>query len=297
MQSLAASARLLRAIRPVISNIHTRSWWNRRRAQFDWRCESLESRQYLSTIYGTTGDDQITLNYSTTNPTVTINGSSQSVNLVDLSIDGLAGNDTFIVNGHGARIGWYKPTSNQSHAGNFIIRKSTSSPVHFTNIESVQAIDFWKFALVTPGSADAEAVNPVTGGIRITGSSGGVTFAPLTVSSITRLVLDTATNDAGGSGNDSITLGTSGTTADLSATTLLVNSGVGSNTLNVLGQTSAIINTSFGSQLGTLLSVTVGEDSTQTPPPTGANVQFLSTQVLDSLYIKGSSQIVLPANK
>jgi hypothetical protein len=50
MQSLAASARLLRAIRPVVSKICRGHNWDRRCPIFDWRCEPLESRQYLSNI-------------------------------------------------------------------------------------------------------------------------------------------------------------------------------------------------------------------------------------------------------
>jgi hypothetical protein len=76
----------------------------------------------------------------------------------------MGGNDTFSVNGNGMRVTWYKPDGDQSAAGTFVIRKSTSSPIRFINIESTKVVDFWKAHLVTPNSADTTAVNPVAAG-------------------------------------------------------------------------------------------------------------------------------------
>src|SRR2546425_7565214 len=111
-----------------------------------WQCERLEPRQYLS-IDGTANDDVITLDFYGDHQQVRVNQDSpQNVDLAGLVIDGKGGNDTFVVKGHGTRIGWYKPSGAQN--GTFVMRKSTSSPVTFINIENVTAQDFVKMALV-----------------------------------------------------------------------------------------------------------------------------------------------------
>jgi hypothetical protein len=138
--------------------------------------------------------------------------------------------------------------------------------------------------LVTPNGADVLTIDsPVAGQNRISGTSGGVGFESLTISSIPSLVLDLAKND-GITGDDSLTINASGLVAT-GLTQLSLNAGAGNNTFNIQGG-SAKLDPSLGALGASNLTVNASGNAILT---------LNANQNLAGLNISNTARVNIPA--
>jgi hypothetical protein len=136
--------------------------------------------------------------------------------------------DTINLDGVGSRSGSYTPDSTVSKKGSLTFGTST---IAFPFCNLVFFDDFDTATLITPNANDAVTLTGAAS-TSVTGSSAGVSWAPMSVSSANTLFLDLGPND-GGAGNDTIT----SSVGHAGANKLLVDAGTGTNTLNANGGT------------------------------------------------------------
>lgn len=134
---------------------------------------------------------------------------------VDLTIDGMRGIDTLVVDGGTATTASYTPNSTTpigvdlvtDFGGSIDIGTNT---ITFSNFEPLEMSGFDTVTFVSPNGLDLIDVDtvaaPVSGNnsIRVGGFSGGVAFEELFVYDTTDVVIDVATNDTGGAEEDDI---------------------------------------------------------------------------------------------
>jgi len=194
----------------------------------------------------------------------------------DAGTDGAAG-DSLMIIGNSAARALYRPGANG--AGVFVAGRKAIS---LFAVESLAAAEFRTLRVVTPGSSDDVTLDtPEAGKGRVAGVSDGAALAPVTFSSVSNLVLDTAANDTG-AGNDTITVNSSGIGA--AGQWLWLQAGVGVNVLNVNGgATNLVANVAPGGQ-GFLVANVSGS----------AVVNLPRTQYLAELNIHDSARVNLP---
>jgi hypothetical protein len=101
--------------------------------------------------------------------------------------------NSLVVTGTGAESGSYTPSGTTAGSGNVVVN---GSPIAFSGLNAVTVGTMTGFTLQTPSSGNTLTVDaPAAGQNRISGTSGGVGFAPLTFSSVGSVTLDAATND------------------------------------------------------------------------------------------------------
>jgi hypothetical protein len=147
-------------------------------------------------VDGTDGDDQLVLDFS--------NGSFIPPNGIVFSAGNHVGGDTMDLIGDGTIVAEYAPGS--TGQGEDVI-KVDGRAIRFTQTEAISVDKFQALTVKTPFSRDVLVVDsPTPDKSRVSGDSEGAPMTPLTISNITQLILDTATNDVGGSGDDSVTV-------------------------------------------------------------------------------------------
>src|SRR3989440_2872280 len=158
--------------------------------------------------------------------------------------------DSMQIIGTGSESATYTPSAVNSGDGAVLIGGQT---ILFGGLEPVIASNLASMTLVTPNGADILTIDsPAAGQNRISGTSGGVGFESLTISSIPLLTLDLSKND-GVTGDDSLTINSSGLVAT-GLTQLSLNAGAGNNTFNIQGG-SAKLDPSLGTLGATNLTV------------------------------------------
>jgi parallel beta-helix repeat protein len=222
------------------------------------------------------GNDQLVVDFANGNPIpaggLFYDGGSQSA----------TPGDSLTVKGTAALSGVYTPSA--ATAGDGVINVGPAA-ITFTGLEPVTVSDFLAFSLVTPKSADILTLDtPIAGRGRITGSSGGTAFESLAFFNTASVIIDTATNDAGGTGDDSITIAASGVAAT-GLNILKFNVGAGANSLTVNGGTLTL-DASLGSG-GATLSLTVNNSAVVTLP---------ASQRLAALNLNNSAKVNFPTN-
>jgi hypothetical protein len=181
-------------------------------------------------INGGSGNDAFTIDFSGGNPIpaggLFINGSTHGLS------------DTLTIVGHDS-------TNNTTVRPHVIHRPSGTTAGNgtmtlggrnftFTGIEPLAFRNLSSLTFVTPNATDQVTMDsPSAGQTRFFGNSSGITFFATSVFTTPLMVLDAAAND-GPSGNDTITIGNSG--SNTSTTTMLrVQSGAGNDTFNING--------------------------------------------------------------
>ena len=169
------------------------------------------------------GDDQVTINAN-------INA--------NITVHGMKGNDQLIVLGDGASSGSYTPGTaavneidgNTYYSGKVVAGGTTINMGEYQLGGAVSVQGITNFSFVSPNSNDVLTEDsPSAGADRISGTSGGVGFVPLTFTNVSHFTVDTGSND-GASPNDSVTLQAAPATGLLD---MAVNTGAGDDTLNV----------------------------------------------------------------
>ncbi len=155
--------------------------------------------------------------------------------------------------------------------------------ISFSNVEPVVTDAFSSLTVVTPKADDAiEIDSPFAEQNRISGTSGGIAFAPITFFDIPTVLVEAGANDAGG-GNDAIHIAPVGIVA-AGLNVLALNAGIGVNTLTIDGGTVPLdANRGIGGQN---LSITVNNS---------AIVNFTASQRLAALSINGAARVNLTA--
>ncbi|HEV8605306.1 MAG TPA: lamin tail domain-containing protein [Tepidisphaeraceae bacterium] len=179
----------------------------------------------LSLTINTGGSaDSLTLDYANGNPLPS----------GGLFFNGGAGSDTLTILGApGSTATTYRPSGTTT--GNGIVSIAGRN-LTFTGMEPVSFRNLTSFTFVTPNATDTVTIDsPASppGQTRIFGNSSGITFFSISIFATPLMILDAATND-GGAGNDSLTIGSSGTNTS-ATTSLRILTGAGADTLAVNG--------------------------------------------------------------
>lgn len=193
-----------------------------------------------------------------------------------VTVDGAAPDNVVQLDGVGSRSGTFTPHAADSHAGTLSFATST---ITLLDCDGVYFDDFATATLTTPNPADQLSVASSATETVLNGVSGGVDLMETTVTSAATLLLDVATND-GAAGNDRI-LGFSTLNG---ADRLLLNAGVGTNSLELLAGTWNV-STAIGLG-GVNLDVLV--DS--------ADVTFSGSQTLRQLELRDDGRATLAGN-
>ncbi|MCZ7648375.1 MAG: pre-peptidase C-terminal domain-containing protein [Planctomycetota bacterium] len=172
------------------------------------------------TLNGGAGDDTLVLegldaDYVGSGVAVALNGGADddaftldwSGGVLDLplTLAGGAGENTLEALGDGALDLTYRPDAATPGSGTLDLG-ATNLPA-FSGMASLDLSGFDALKLITPGDADdLTLANPQAGMGTVSGSSGGVDFAPFSFRETASLALDAAANDAGG--DDTVMLGT-----------------------------------------------------------------------------------------
>ncbi|HEV8606351.1 MAG TPA: right-handed parallel beta-helix repeat-containing protein [Tepidisphaeraceae bacterium] len=188
--------------------------------------------------------------------------------------------DSLVLIGTPATSGSYTPSGTVSGDGAVTV---AGKSINFTGLEPVTTSGFGSFSLITPNSVDNLTIaSPLAGQTRVSGTSGGVAMEALNFFNIATVIIDTAANDAvgGGSGNDSITIDTTGASAP-GLNVLNFITGSGANTLTINGSATLTASTTA------TLAVTVNNS---------AVVNLADSQTYTSLSITGAARVNLLAN-
>lgn len=185
------------------------------------------------TINGSNDDDTLNVNLSGGSPIPTgginFNASSQTTN------------DSLVVTSAGASKASFAPSGTTSGTGTVSVDGGTIS---VTGTEPVSFVGLAELTIVTPSDADVLTVDsPAANTDRVSGTSGGVSFSPVSFSSVASTIIDAATN--GASGADNVTF-----SGDLSASasSLTINTGNGPDVVNAAAVLTrgVTINTNLG---------------------------------------------------
>src|SRR5205823_12879268 len=171
--------------------------------------------------------------------------------------------------------GNYTPSGTSSGAGTVTV---AGKSINFTGLEPVTTSGFGSFTLTTPNSLDSLSIgSPVAGQSRISGASGGVAMEALNFFNIATVIVDSAANDGvgGGSGNDTLSIDTTGVTAPGVNVVNFITGGC-ANTLTVSGNATLTASTT-----GTL-AVTANN---------AAVVNLADSQTYNSLTINGTAHV------
>jgi hypothetical protein len=236
---------------------------------------------------------------STTNGILIEAGSSDDRIIIDgslgvnVTVRGMAGNDTLVVQGNGAANGSYLPASAveaghpfgngldelDSLAGTVTVGATT---IDFAEFEPLVISGVGSFTFITPNAADVLTVDsPAAGQNRISGSSGGVPFEAITFFDVTNFTVDMATNDGSGA-NDLFTIAPPGLVASGLAM-FTVNGGPGNDVFRVRSSATAIINVNGGPPV-------VGDP--EVPPGDVLTVDDIAGAIFDPTATDGS--ILIP---
>jgi hypothetical protein len=218
------------------------------------------------------GSDVLTVDFENGNPvpalSIIYHGGTQ----------GSGGEDALVVKGTQSLSANYRPSGTVSGSGGVFVVGARM--IAFSGVEPVMASNFDSLTVVAANADDViEVDSPVPGESRVSGSSGGGEFAPLSFFDVGTLILDTASND-GGAGNDAVHVAEGLLAAGLNL--LRLNAGTGVNTLVVDGGTLNL-DTSLGIGGGNLV-VTVND---------GADVRFASSQRLGGLNVNDGGRVNL----
>ncbi len=192
------------------------------------------------------------------NANVTTNGSATVSNIA-------------IFNGDGATAGTYRPDAVVTGKGSVTFSTAT---INFTRCDHVEFQNVSPATLITPNANDTVTIADAVA-TEVTGSSGGVNWARMTVTLAASLVLDVATHDAG-AGNDTI----SGSNGHPNVTSLLINAGTGTNSL-----------TASGGNWNLSTAVGIGGVNLNVFVAGGANVTFSGAQNLNRLQIDSNGTV------
>jgi hypothetical protein len=193
----------------------------------------------------------------------------------------LTGNgDLLQVIGTGSQSAVYTPSSVMPGDGAIAIGGQL---ILFTGLEAPATVSsLASLKLVAPNGGDTINIDsPVAGQNRISGSSGGVPFAPLSFSAVPAVTLDLSTNEGSGA-NDIVTVGTAG----LNATGLSqfnVDTGGGSNLFSAQGGNVKLNNPNPGAG-----NLTVNASGS-------AVVTLAAGQRLAGMNLSGSARVNVPA--
>ena len=114
--------------------------------------------------------------------------------------------------------------------------------IDLTGVEPIDVNAFTSFTVVTPNASDTLTITrPATDTMQLAGTSGAVTISPVTLTNVSSLIIDAATNDGGG-GNDSLTINASGDVPS-NVGFMEYRSGTGANTLTVQNGSARIDST------------------------------------------------------
>ncbi|MFI5378941.1 MAG: choice-of-anchor Q domain-containing protein, partial [Tepidisphaerales bacterium] len=224
-------------------------------------------------VTGSTGPDLLTVDFSNGSPI------PSSGIAYDGVADGGAPGDSLAVIGNGSDSGIYTPSGSGPGSGTVTIGGGS---ITFSNLAPVIASSFATFSLVTPNGSDNLTIDsPTPGQSQITGTSGGVAIEPLSFFNITNLIIDTASNDASGSADDTITIAPAGVSA-AGLSVLSLNVGGGNNSLIVNGG-----NTSIDMSLG------IGGANLALTLNNTATVSLPSSQQLAGITLNDSARLNL----
>ena len=152
--------------------------------------------------------------------------------------NGTGGDQLSLRNG-GITTGTYIPSGATSGSGVVTISQRS---INLVGVEPIDVSAFSSFTVVTPNASDTLTITrPATDATLLDGKSGAITLSPVTLTGVSTLVVDAATNDAGG-GNDSLTINASGTVPS-NVGFMEYRSGTGANTLTVQNGSARIDST------------------------------------------------------
>ncbi len=192
--------------------------------------------------------------------------------------------DSLSYTGDGVEAATYAPSGVTPGSGTISLDNGHS--LYFAGLEPVTMSELGTVTFVTPNSVDVLSIDsPVGGRNRISGTSGGVAFESLTFFNVDSMIVQGDTYDGGGSGNDSLTINSSGLVASGLANFRFVG-GAGSDTLNVNGG-SYTFNSDASSDSDNL-TINVNPDNTGT-----ATVLFNSSEHVMALNIGNGGQASL----
>jgi hypothetical protein len=212
---------------------------------------------------------------------------------VNVTVRGMAGSDTLLVQGNGAANGTYTPANAVTAAhpeGNGLDERESRSGVvtvgattiAFEEFEPLVVSGVASFTFITPNAADVLTVDsPAAGQNRVFGTSEGVPFEAITFFDVTNFTVDMATNDGAGA-NDSFTIAATGLVASGLAT-FTVNGGPGNDVFRVRSSATAIINVNGGPPV-------VGDP--EVPPGDVLTVDDIAGAIFDPTATDGS--ILIP---
>ncbi len=145
--------------------------------------------------------------------------------LIDGGAQATAAGDSLSIHGDGSMHVTYRPDRADSSAGSFSFNDGRS--VHFRGLEPT-TVSAASVTIITPGSVDVLSISDGgSGKVSVSGTSDGVAFERLILTSVTDLTIDAATNDLAGA--DAITVDGGLDTSSL--TDLTINTGAGDDTL------------------------------------------------------------------
>ena len=117
---------------------------------------------------------------------------------------------------------------------------SATASIQFSGLEPVTISNVNSHTFTTTGDADVITIDsPAPGQNRISGTSGGVAFEALTFFNVANFTVDIGANDSPGKDADSITIDSAGLVAS-GLQTFTIKTGSGANTLEVLGDVTAV---------------------------------------------------------
>jgi len=189
--------------------------------------------------------------------------------------------DSMQIIGTGGESATYTPSAVNSGDGAVLVGGQT---ILFGGLEPLVTSNLASMTLVTPNGADSLTIDsPAAGQNRISGTSGGVGFESLTVSSIPTLILDLAKND-GITPDDTLTINSSGLVAS-GLTQFSLNAGAGNNTFNIQGG-SAKLDPGPGTPGGSNLTINASGNAVLT---------LNANQNVAGLNISNTARVNIPA--
>ena len=190
--------------------------------------------------------------------------------------------DSMQIVGTGTENAVYSPSTLNSGDGTVNVG---SQLIIFNGLEPLIASNLASMTFVTPNGSDLLTIDsPAAGQNRISGTSGGVGFESLTISSIPSLVLDLSRNDGAGGSDDTLTINTSGLVAT-GLTQLSLNAGIGNNTFNIQGG-SALLDPSLGAAGASNLTINASGNSILT---------LNGNQTVAGLNLSNTARVNIPA--
>ncbi|MCY2953883.1 MAG: hypothetical protein NTU53_18220 [Planctomycetota bacterium] len=224
-------------------------------------------------INGNAGDDKLIVDVSLAAPF------PNGLLTFDAGGQGTAG-DTVEIRGYAGGKGSYRPSTGGN--ATFIAWRKT---MNLVGIEAITAKDFRATEVLTPASGDVITLDtPATGQGKVSASSGGATFVPLTFSNTASLIVDAAYNDGASGGNDAFTISNNG--VGPAGQWVCLRAGIGNNTLNVNGGTTNLVTNVAPDGAGFVIANINNS----------AVVNLPRTQYLAELHINNTAQVKLPAN-